>query len=255
MTYKVWILRAPGTNCDQETKYCVEYFGVNADVIHIKKLLEAKNSLSKIDGLIIPGGFSFGDHIRAGALFGKIIKEKLGDTLETLDEDGKPILGICNGFQVLIECGLLPDRETNSALTTNLSSKFECRWVDLRVENSHCIFTKGLEKTISLPVAHGEGRFLAKDADVKNIMESDRAVLTYAGLNGSKAKGIYPHNPNGSIEDIAAVCNPTGNVFGLMPHPERAFHGFTSPRWSGEESNKFGDGYNIFKNMVDYIKK
>jgi phosphoribosylformylglycinamidine synthase len=256
MGYKVAVLRAPGTNCDKETALCVESLGMKAGVVHVKKLLEKRSRIADYDGLIIPGGFSFGDHVRAGALFGKILKERFGDTLTEFCEEGKPILGICNGFQVLVEFGILPEMGINSALTTNLSSRFECRWVRLRVEKNKSLFTKEVPGTISLPVAHGEGRFLVESTLLDELKKRGQVVLRYAKENGDAAEGHYPENPNGSLEDIAGVCNPSGLVFGLMPHPERAFYNFTYSNWTrAPRSNSWGDGYLIFKNMIDYIKE
>ncbi|HDY73678.1 MAG TPA: phosphoribosylformylglycinamidine synthase I [Euryarchaeota archaeon] len=256
MAYKVCIIRAPGTNCDRETAMCVESQGLEAEVVHVKRLMDGEIRFSDYDGLIIPGGFSFGDHVRAGALLGKILKERFGDELAQFSSDGKPILGICNGFQVLVECGLLPGNTAQSALTTNLSSRFECRWVDLSVETSRCIFTDGLSGSIRLPVAHGEGRFLVTAGELKELTNTGQVVFKYAQKNGGSAGGSYPENPNGSIDDIAGICNKEGNVFGLMPHPERAFYRFLHPRWTkSDESESFGDGYKIFNNMAEYIMR
>ncbi len=256
MAYKVCIIRAPGTNCDRETALCIGSLGIEAEVVHVKRIMDGQTHFSDFDGLIIPGGFSFGDHVRAGALLGKILKERFGDELVQFSADGKPILGICNGFQVLVECGLLPGRGALGALTTNLSSHFECRWVDLKVEESDCIFTRGLRRGIRLPVAHGEGRFLVTEGELQEMTEANQLVFRYALEKGEAAGGSYPENPNGSVEDIAGICNKAGNVFGLMPHPERAFYSFMHPRWTkSDDADSCGDGYKIFKNMAEYIRR
>jgi phosphoribosylformylglycinamidine synthase len=253
--YKVAVLRAPGTNCDKETAWCVEGLGVKAEVIHVKKLLEKSSKISDYDGLILPGGFSYGDHVRAGALLGKMLKERFGNILLEFFEGGKPILGICNGFQVLVELGILPEIDINSALTTNLSSRFECRWVRLKVEKNKSIFTKEFPRAIQLPIAHGEGRFLVESTALDKLKKRGQVVMRYAKKNGEAAEGHYPENPNGSLEDIAGICNPSGLVFGLMPHPERAYQNFTYPNWTRKPlNNSWGDGYLIFKSMIDYIK-
>jgi phosphoribosylformylglycinamidine synthase len=255
MVYNVGILRAPGTNCDKETALCIGSFDLKAEVVSVKRIMDGETHFSDYDGLIVPGGFSFGDHVRAGALLGKILKERFGDELFQFSESGKPILGICNGFQVLVECGLLPGNGALGALTTNLSSHFECRWVDLKVEDTDCIFTKGMKGGMRLPVAHGEGRFLVTDDELKEITEANQVVFRYALENGEGAVGSYPENPNGSIADIGGICNKAGNVFGLMPHPERAFFSFMHPKWTRRDKrDPWGDGYKIFKNMAEYIK-
>lgn len=250
------VLRAPGTNCDRETAMCVEAQGLDVEIVHVKQLMDGKTGFKNFDGLVIPGGFSFGDHVRAGALLGKILKESFGPELKDFSAAGKPILGICNGFQVLVECGLLPGENERSALTTNLSSKFECRWVDLKVESSKCIFTEDMEGVIKLPVAHGEGRFLVSNAELDTLNAQGQVVFRYSDAEGNASGGSYPNNPNGAIEDIAGVCNQAGNVFGLMPHPERAFYRFMHPRWTKNSgSDTFGDGHMLFKNMAEYIMR
>jgi phosphoribosylformylglycinamidine synthase len=255
MGHKVGVLRAPGTNCDKETANCLESLGMDARILHIKKILDRDVKFSEFDGLIIPGGFSYGDHVRAGALLGKILGERFTKELQKFSDNGKPILGICNGFQVLVECGLLPGGNRRGALTTNLSSKFECRWVDLKVEKSDCVFTRELSDSIKLPVAHGEGRFLVEPDKLKTLNSEGQITLRYARKDGESAKCVYPDNPNGSLEDIAGISDKSGIVFGLMPHPERAFHRYTHPDWTrSNESDLRGDGYKIFKNMVEYIK-
>jgi phosphoribosylformylglycinamidine synthase len=254
MDFKVCVIRAPGTNCDIETAWSINKVGIKAEVVHIKKFMEDKTFFSSYGGLIIPGGFSFGDHVRAGALLGKMLKERFRNVLLDFSNEGKPILGICNGFQVLVECGLLPGGKIEGALTTNLSSRFECRWVNLKIESDHCVFTKGMEGLITLPVAHGEGRFLVDNPSFEHLKEKRQIVMRYALDDGKPALGRYPDNPNGSIDDIAGVCNERGNVLGLMPHPERAFNRFTHPNWTRDKGIKEGDGFKIFKNMAEHVK-
>ncbi len=259
------VLRAPGTNCDIETKYALEYFGCRTEIIHVNQFLKGGKDIAAYSGLVIPGGFSYGDHIRSGAIMGKIAGEKLGAKITEMADDGKPILGICNGFQVLVESGLLPRFDgkaltPQTALGTNTSSKFEDRWVYLRNENrGNCIFTKGVEKLTRMPVAHGEGKLiLPLDRETEyldSLKENDQLAFCYATGEGELAKGEYPANPNGSIADIAGICDPSGVVMGMMPHPERAFHRITYPDWTRTGAEGFGDGYAIFKNMVEYAEK
>jgi phosphoribosylformylglycinamidine synthase len=259
------VLRAPGTNCDIETKYALEHFGCRAEVVHVNRFLEDKKDLSDYSGLVIPGGFSFGDHIRSGAILGKIVANKLGSEITKMASVGKPILGICNGFQVLVESGILPGfnggaLKSQAALGTNTSSKFEDRWVHLRNENrGNCIFTKGVKGLTRMPVAHAEGKFilpLERETEYLNYLEErDQIAFCYATDVGELAKGEYPANPNGSIADIAGICDPSGVVMGMMPHPERAFHRITYPDWTRSSAEDIGDGYLLFKNMVEYAKK
>lgn len=259
------VLRAPGTNCDIETKYSLEHFGCDAEIVHINRFIEDKKDLSKYNGLVIPGGFSFGDHIRSGAILGKVVAKKLGNKITKMAGEGKPILGICNGFQVLVESGMLPgfnggELKSQAALGTNASSKFEDRWVYLKNENkSNCIFTEGIKDITRMPVAHGEGKFilpLEKEKEFLDLLyENDQIAFCYATSNGEHANGEYPANPNGSFADIAGICDQSGVVAGMMPHPERAFHRITYPDWTRSTGEGFGDGYGVFKNMVEYAKK
>lgn len=259
------ILRAPGTNCDIETKYALEHFGCCAEIVHVNQFLKGKKDLSAYSGLVIPGGFSYGDHIRSGAIMGKIVGKKLGTEITKMADEGKPILGICNGFQVLVESGILPrltgrTLKSQAALGTNTSSKFEDRWVYLRNENrGNCIFTRGVKKLTRMPVAHAEGKLilpLDREKEYLNYLEEhDQMAFCYATNEGELAKGKYPENPNGSIADIAGICDQSGIVMGMMPHPERAFRMITYPDWTRTGAEGFGDGYAIFKNMVDYAKK
>jgi len=254
---KVCILRAPGTNCDLETRFAVEQCGAKAEIIHINKFVSKEKDLLSYHGLIIPGGFSYGDHVRSGAIMGKILGERFGEEVEEFAKQNKPILGICNGFQVLIESGFLPaienKREIQASLCKNDSNKFECRWVYLKVTNEKCIFTKGLS-FVRFPVAHAEGKFITSEENLKKLRASKQVVFQYALEDQSLAERRYPFNPNGSLEDVAGVCNPEGTILGLMPHPERAFLRITYPDWSRAKSkDEFGEGYHIFKNMVDYI--
>lgn len=259
------VLRAPGTNCDIETKYALEHFECRAEIVHINQFLKDKKDISEYSGLVIPGGFSYGDHIRSGAIMGKIVAKKMGAEITKMADEGKPILGICNGFQVLVESGVLPGfnsgaLKSQAALGTNTSSKFEDRWVHLKNENKgNCIFTRGIKDLTRMPVAHAEGKLIlpiGKETEYLNYLEEhDQTAFYYATDEGELAKGEYPANPNGSIADIAGICDPSGVVMGMMPHPERAFHRITYPDWTRTGGKDFGDGYTIFKNMVKYAKK
>ncbi len=262
------MLRAGGTNCDIETKHALDDFkGVNSEVVRVDRL-GRNNVLQEYDCLVIPGGFSFGDHIRAGAVFANRIRTIFGEELKRFAEEGNVILGICNGFQVLVETGLLPGLEgiseyPKAALAINESAKYECRWTYLKNENEgKCIFTREMEKgeKLFIPVAHKEGRFiLQKEREeelLEKLYENDQIVLRYCDREGKYADGKYPQNPNGSIHDIAGICDPNGKIFGLMPHPERAYNGIHLPDWTRKsEIPEYADGRLIFKSMVEYLKQ
>ncbi|MEM2874462.1 MAG: phosphoribosylformylglycinamidine synthase I [Candidatus Hadarchaeales archaeon] len=261
---KICIVRVGGTNCDEETRLALLELGAAAEIVHMKKI--ARDGLERFDALVIPGGFSYGDHIRAGAIMGRVLFGSMLDRLRKFIEDGRPILGICNGFQVLIESGLLPGfdahGEQQAALALNSSARYECRWVHLRHENrGRCVFTRRLRRgeVLFMPVAHAEGRFVLRGGkereDLRRMMMNDQLVFRYCDEHGKYAKGRYPVNPNGSYWDIAGICDPSGLVFGLMPHPERAFYGLQLPDWTSREPRpEYGDGRAIFESLVEYLK-
>jgi len=262
---KVIIVRTAGTNCDYETKAAFELAGATADRVHINRLISGEVSLNDYQILAIPGGFSYGDDIASGKILANELKYKLGEHLRKFDEAGKPVIGICNGFQVLVKMGLLPGEKEyrqNSTLTFNTSDKFECRWVYLKSEKREkgkgkntCLWTHGLPDVIQLPVAHGEGNFVTLDDKVLQKIESNnQVVFRYCNAEGEPAD--YPLNPNGSMNSIAGICNPSGNVFGLMPHPERAIHRWQQLSRSSSPLDERGAGWGlkIFKNAVDHCK-
>ena len=259
---KVLILRTAGTNCDAETDAAFQLAGAETALIHIQNLISEKVDLTDYQILAIPGGFSYGDDISAGILLAVEMKHKLTDALNKFVADGKLILGICNGFQVLVRTGLLPGINTSNCsrpemtqrttLAMNTSAKFECRWVNLKKEESTCVFTEGITDHIYLPVAHAEGRFTAPSDMLSELESNKQIVFRYA-------KNQYPHNPNGSDADIAGICDPTGRIFGLMPHPERFLMKWNHPRWTRlaateRTSSEEGDGLAIFRNAVNYVK-
>lgn len=280
-TAKVLILRTAGTNCDAETDAAFQLAGAETALVHIQQLIRSKINLSDYQILAIPGGFSYGDDISAGILLATEMKHKLTDALNQFIDDGKLILGICNGFQVLVRAGLLPaaprsgkmERGPRASLAMNTKAKFECRWVHLETLQSPCIFTKDIKAHVYLPVAHAEGRFTAPPAVVEELVRNNQIVFRYA--NKSKLRSAaapagsahsdcgsplssdfisYPDNPNGSDANIAGICNTTGKIFGLMPHPERFLTRWNHPRWTREHLPEEGDGLAIFKNAVNYVK-
>ena len=264
---RVCVMRVGGTNCDIETKRAFDELGARAEVIHLNEMGKTK-SLLEYHALVFPGGFSYGDYVRAGAIWATGTLTKLRKDLKRFAEEERPILGICNGFQVLVEAGLLPAFEgiseyPEATLATNIPIGYRCKWVYLRHENSgNCIFTKTLteDKVMFVPVAHGEGRFLfAKENESKHLQklyDNDQLVFRYCNKKGDYPNGEFPANPNGAFHDIAGICNPAGTVFGLMPHPERAFYGWQLPDWTKTETlPKFGDGKLIFESIVEYLKR
>ncbi|MDO8488597.1 MAG: phosphoribosylformylglycinamidine synthase I [Candidatus Omnitrophota bacterium] len=252
---KVCVLRSAGTNCDKETASAFKLAGAEAESLHINSLVGGVKTLNDFHILAFPGGFSYGDDIASGKIFANELRFKLADSLRKFIKDGKLIIGICNGFQILVKSGLLPgskELKQDTSLIINDSGKFEDRWVYLKPVG-RCVWTKGLEKTIYLPVAHGEGKFVTLDKNVlSSLKKNKQIVFQYCNAQG-KLSG-YPDNPNGSTENIAGICDETGRILGLMPHPERHVFGVQHPRnWNLKF--KAGDGLQIFKNGVKYVKE
>jgi len=255
---RVLILRAPGTNCDGETAHAFSLAGGRVDVLHINRLLEQPNLYGQYQILCIPGGFSFGDDIASGRILANLIRHHLADAFGEFKAAGKLILGVCNGFQVLINSGLLLEEDRRhgppATLAWNRSGKFEDRWVHLKAEGSKCVFLAGID-TMYLPVAHGEGRFAARSPDV--LDELDRAgqlVLRYATSKLAAASAAAVEDPNGAERDVAGACDLSGRVFGLMPHPERHIDPTQHPRWTRGEARTPGDGLRVFENAVAYFR-
>lgn len=274
---KICILRIEGTNCELETFLSFKRLGASAEIVHLKQLIGAvkereKRNLKDYDLLVIPGGFSSGDYIRAGAILAARIKGALGKEIVDFIRTGNPILGICNGFQVLVEMGLLPGfgaaheeiEMQQAALTTNDSARFECRPTFIKHENrGNCVFTRGIEtgRILKMPCAHAEGKFFIderkRETYIQLLEENDQIVFRYVDPDGNYA--FYPWNPNGSIYNIAGICSPEGNILGLMPHPERAFYAFMDPEWSRRASGRgkgdaYGDGKKIFEAVLNYLR-
>ncbi len=259
MTPKVLILTGYGINCDIETKHAFDLAGAQAGRIHLTDLLNGKVKLADYHILALPGGFSFGDDIASGKVLANMIKYNLGDQLQEFIEEGKLIIGICNGFQAMVKMGILPAFDGDYSrqdvtLTFNDSGRFEDRWVHLNANTfSKCVFTRWI-KNIYLPVRHGEGKFMVKNPQVlERLKKNNHIVFQYVDIDGTPAG--YPENPNGSIDNIAAICDGTGRIFGMMPHPEAFQHKTNHPAWTREELPEEGAGMAIFRNAVDYAKK
>ena len=269
---RVAILRIEGTNCEQESFDAFRRLGTRPEFVHLKQLLNIdcdkneKRSLFDFQCIMIPGGFSAGDYVRAGAIFAARMKSRLLGELKEYVKQEYPILGICNGFQVLIETGLLPGTDEiisehpRACLMTNDSNRFECRPTYLRHDNrGKCIFTRKIGKgeIRLIPSAHAEGKLVFSPEDeniLKRMEENDQIVFRYVNPDGELAG--YPWNPNGSVDSIAGICNHIGNVFGMMPHPERVFYRFQHPDWTRKlTDNLYGDGKDIFEAVINYIEK
>ena len=253
---KVIVIRAAGTNCDKETADAFIRQGAEAELVHINQLKNKKKKLSSYHILAIPGGFTYGDDIASGRILANELKFNLKDDVSKFINDGKLIIGICNGFQVLVKSGLLPEGNTfNQTTTLNLndSCKFEDRWIYLKNNpQSPCIWTKNIKDVMELPIAHAEGKFIADKEVIKSLGDNNQIVFKYVNAQGET--GSYPDNPNGSIDDIAGICDQTGRIFGLMPHPERFLTLNHNPRAQRLKEAKPIDGNIIFKNAVNYIK-
>ncbi len=229
---KICVLRTDGTNCDRETAYAFNLVGGDSEIVHINSLKkrydpaqQRKVSLDDYHILALPGGFSHGDYIAAGKVLAEDLKQSLGEEVQKFIDDGKLIIGICNGFQVLVKTGLLPDpgkKEQTTTLVYNDSHDFECRWVKLVSPENRCIWAKGVDY-LDVPVAHGEGKFVASDDVLRELFQNDQIVFQYANSEGDSTME-FPDNPNGSLDAIAGICDPSGRIFGLMPHPERYNH-------------------------------
>ncbi len=254
-TVKALILRAAGTNCDYETQYAFEKVGAQAERVHVNRLIESPQRLDDYQILCIPGGFTYGDDVAAGKILANQLRYRLGEELARFHDEDKLILGICNGFQVLVKLGLLPGLdgrgEQQCTLTANDSNRFEDRWVYLAVEDSPSVFLEG-GSVIALPVAHAEGKFVPSDeAVLKELRGQRHVVLRYVDAQGRV--GGYPVNPNGSVDDIAGICDSSGRVLGLMPHPERHVEPYQHPRWTREGLKPEGDGLALFRNAVRFF--
>jgi len=249
---KTLILRAPGTNCDFETQVAFEQAGAEVDSVLVSELFRREKRLADYQIMVSPGGFTYGDDISAGKILANELKLRLGEDIQRFINDGRLILGICNGFQVLVKAGILPgltDEDVPLTLTGNDSGRFECRWVYLQVNRaSPCIFTRDIS-TMYLPVAHGEGKVVAGRTALNKL----NIVMHYADEAGNIEAG-YPHNPNGSVRNIAGICDVSGRIFALMPHPERFIRWTQHPRWTREMPRNYGDGLQIFLNAVAWAK-
>jgi phosphoribosylformylglycinamidine synthase len=258
---RVLILRSPGTNCDEETAYAFELAGARAERLHVQRLLESPGQLGDFQILCLPGGFSYGDDIAAGRILANQLRHHLVEQVRDFHAAGKLILGICNGFQVLLKSGVLLPVDSHGAiaatLTWNTSGKFEDRWVPLVTAGSKSVFFAGID-AMYLPVAHAEGKFVPRDQRTLDELErSGQLVLRYGTHRPQgvrlEPRVAYPDNPNGSLGDVAGLCDASGRICGLMPHPERYVVRTQHPRWTRMPVQEAGDGLRVFQNAVGYF--
>lgn len=261
---KVIVLRTAGTNCDQETAFAFSHFGALTDLVHIEQLYKKRVRLNDYHILAIPGGFTYGDDIESGRILANEIRFHLGKDLAEFINAGKLVIGICNGFQVLVKAGLLPGisgrdgkeakpYEQTASLTNNDSGKFEDRWAYLKV-HGQSVWTRGLNDLLYFPVAHAEGKFIVPAEIIKDLDKNNQVAFRYCSYEGNPP--VYPENPNGSLSDIAGITDKTGRILGLMPHPERHFFFTQHPFWTRLPRNgQYGQGAKIFENGIQYVRE
>jgi phosphoribosylformylglycinamidine synthase subunit PurQ / glutaminase len=259
MKPKALILHATGSNRDLDLSAALELAGAQAEIVHINQLRKRERRWDHYQLLALPGGFSYADALGAGRLFALDLQAYFADEVGQFIQSGKPVIGICNGFQALVKSGILPAMPSEqgaavpvrATLTFNACGHFECRWVNLLPQSQTCIWTRGLTAPVFCPVAHGEGNFIVEpEAGVNLLHKNDQVAFVYARSDGSPAGGKYPENPNGSLGDIAGICNPLGNVLGLMPHPENHIDPYQNPHRARNGGN--GSGLALFSNGVRY---
>ena len=263
------VLCGYGLNCDIETAHAIELAGASARRVHINSVIDGSVNLADFQLMVFVGGFSWGDDHGAGVIQAVRMKKNAGEKIRRFVEAGNLVLGICNGFQTLVNLGLLPGFDGNYqdrsvALTFNDCGNFRNDWVHLQVnDKTPCVFTEGLTH-MELPIRHGEGKFVAADDVISRLVSENQVVCRYAGPDGSPAERCFPANPNGSMDDIAGICDPTGRIFGLMPHPEAFNHPTNHPDWQRiRERSKRGlsvpkdsldTGIRLFENALNYFK-
>jgi phosphoribosylformylglycinamidine synthase I len=256
---KALVLRAAGINCDCETEYALELAGAQADRVHVNRMIEKPAMLDEYQILVFPGGFSYGDDVAAGKILANQMVHHLAGPLKEFIGKGRLVLGICNGFQIIVKVGILPGGSLSSVgagaasvtITNNDSGKYEDRWVYLEPGKSKCVFVEP-DRRIYLPVAHGEGKVVTKDAATLERLKAGHVAFRYVDKDGDR--GGFPVNPNGAMDDIAGFTDPTGRVLGLMPHPERFIRRTQHPQWTRFDEKLDADGMTIFNNAVKFAK-
>ena len=254
------VLTGFGINCERETADAFARAGAAVDIRHLNDVIADPSRLTDSHIFAIPGGFSFGDDIASGRILANRLRYTLAEPLHQFVGDGKLAIGICNGFQVMVKMGLLPlfDSEFRQDVTVtyNDRDRFDNRWVNLAVDpQTACVWLRGVEQ-FEAPIRHGEGKFVPRDkATLQRLRENGQVALRYAKRDGSPAGGAFPENPNGSVDDIAGICDPSGRIFGLMPHPEAALDGTSHPTWTRDGLESEGAGLALFRNAVAFVQE
>lgn len=254
------VIKASGSNCDEEMRFGLELAGVKTQIVLLRDLMEGVTNIRRFKILGFPGGFADGDAVRAGIIQANRVSVYLGDQLHDFINHSGVVIGVCNGFQVLVNAGLLPSGQVNApievALTKNQVGHFKCEWRDLKVEKaSRCVFLESMPSHVQYQIAHGEGRFIARDHAVLDIIETNKQVaFRYANPDDTVATE-YPFNPNGSENAIAGLCDPTGRILGLMPHPERFITRYHHPNWRRDYGPKIPHGLPLFEGMVRFARE
>jgi phosphoribosylformylglycinamidine synthase len=254
---RVLVLRCAGINCNDETAFAFDLAGAESEQVHLNQVLESPQSLGDYGAIAIPGGFSYGDDVAAGKILATELTCGLGDALRAFVERGGLVIGICNGFQALVKTGLLPGRVAGrqilATLSWNDSHRYEDRWVRVRANATRCVFVEKDGAVLELPAAHGEGRFLTRtDEEAREIDRNGQVAFRYVDAGGGEAR--YPENPSGSPGGVAGVCDETGRILGLMPHPERFLFPWQHPRWTREPARPEGEGLSIFRAAVRALR-
>lgn len=271
MKPKALVLQAHGSNRDLDVIDALTLAGANAVGVPLNDLRAGKTLWRDFQLIVVPGGFSYADALGAGKLLAIDLASYFADEIAAFVDSGKPVIGICNGFQALVKSGILPG-DTNAGrgaggdqaaqsppdgqttLSFNAAGHFECRWVNLKPVSQTCAWTKGLDEIIACPIAHGEGNFQTTEHfPLSTFVSQSQIALIYVDSGGASANGRYPVNPNGSLLDIAGICNPPGNVLGLMPHPENHVHAYQHPQWTRGITGR--SGLALFRNGVDYAAR
>ncbi|MFA4815102.1 MAG: phosphoribosylformylglycinamidine synthase I [Candidatus Gracilibacteria bacterium] len=268
MTPKVLIFAGYGLNCEEETRFVFEKAGAEGDIVHVNDLIDGRKKLDDYQILAFPGGFSYGDDTGSGNAYANKVRYNLWDDLLKFIQQDKLIIGICNGCQILANLGLVPalggrygDRQM--ALMHNNTARYECRWVDMKVQSQKCVWTRGMDR-LRCPVSHGEGRFYAEPEIIQALNAQDQVAFRYVKEDGSPANQEFPFSPNGAVEDIAAVCDGSGKILAIMPHPERNWSPYNQDDWTLTQEKvkrgllpslpEEGPGMKIFENGVRYFQ-
>jgi phosphoribosylformylglycinamidine synthase len=268
MNPKALIITGYGINCEEETAKVFEMEGAKTEIIHVNDLIANPKKLDDYQIMAFPGGFSYGDDTGSGNAMANKIKNNLNEEFLNFAKKDKLIIGICNGFQILANLGIVPALNDDYgkrtvALMHNTQARYECRWVYLKVTSKKCIWTRDID-VIHVPIAHGEGNFYTDSETLKQIQSGDQIAWKYVKENGSPANKEFPFNPNGAMEDIAGICDPSGRILGMMPHPERFNCFVNEDGWQLEKENLIrakkslpteGKGLKLFRNAVEYFTK